>query len=122
MLRGFKAWREKADLGGGSSRSNKTRRGRRAVYRSREHVDDLSADLVAVADTSARRQLGELDEAIGKLSLEQREVILLVGLEGMSYEEVAAILMVPVGTLRSRLSRGRSALRRLMGMEEAVAA
>ena len=81
-------------------------------------VDDLSAGLVAVADTSARRQLGELDEAIGKLSAEQREVILPVGLEGMAYEEVAAILMVPAGTVRSRLSRGRTALRRLMGMEE----
>ena len=81
-------------------------------------VDDLSGGLVAIADTSARRQLGELDEAIGKLPVEQRQVILLVGLEGMSYEEVATILGVPIGTVRSRLSRGRSALRRLMGMEE----
>ena len=81
-------------------------------------VDDLSGGLVAIADTSARRQLGELDEAIGKLPVEQRQVILLVGLEGMTYEDVAAILGVPVGTVRSRLSRGRSALRRLMGMEE----
>jgi RNA polymerase sigma-70 factor (ECF subfamily) len=81
-------------------------------------VDDLAGGLVAPADTSARRQLGELDEAIGKLPIEQRQVILLVGLEGMSYEEVAAILGVPVGTVRSRLSRGRTALRRLMGMEE----
>jgi RNA polymerase sigma-70 factor (ECF subfamily) len=45
-------------------------------------------------------------------------VILLVGLEGMAYEEVASLLKVPVGTVRSRLSRGRDQLRRLMGMEE----
>jgi len=45
-------------------------------------------------------------------------VILLVGLEDMSYEEVANVLNVPVGTVRSRLSRGRDQLRRLMGMEE----
>jgi hypothetical protein len=47
---------------------------------------------------------------------EQRSVILLVGLEGMRYEEVAEVLDVPVGTVRSRLSRGREALRRLMGV------
>jgi RNA polymerase sigma-70 factor (ECF subfamily) len=45
-------------------------------------------------------------------------VILLVGLEGMRYDEVASVLNVPVGTVRSRLSRGRDQLRRLMDMEE----
>jgi RNA polymerase sigma-70 factor (ECF subfamily) len=44
-------------------------------------------------------------------------VILLVGLEGMAYDEVAAVLEIPVGTVRSRLSRGRDQLRLLMGME-----
>jgi len=81
-------------------------------------IDDAARDLVAVADPTASRQLAELDQAIGKLPVEQREVILMVGLEAMAYEEVAAILMVPIGTVRSRLSRGRSALRQLMGMEE----
>ena len=81
-------------------------------------VDTAAAHLVAVTDPTASRQLRELDEAIGKLAMEQRQVILLVGLEGMSYEETAAILNVPIGTVRSRLSRGREALRRLMGMDE----
>ena len=81
-------------------------------------VDTVAAHLVAVTDPTASRQLHELDEAIGKLAMEQRQVILLIGLEGMSYEETAAILDVPIGTVRSRLSRGREALRRLMGMEE----
>jgi RNA polymerase sigma-70 factor (ECF subfamily) len=61
--------------------------------------------------------LRDLETALGKLQPEQREVILLVGLEGMSYEEVAAVLEIPVGTVRSRLSRGRDQLRQLMGME-----
>jgi RNA polymerase sigma-70 factor (ECF subfamily) len=63
-------------------------------------------------------QLRDLERAIGKLPPEQRQAILLVGLEGMSYEEVASVLNVPVGTVRSRLSRGRDQLRLLMGMEE----
>src|SRR5437868_10866628 len=63
-------------------------------------------------------QLRDLETALGKLAPEQRQVILLVGLEGMAYDEVAAVLKVPVGTVRSRLSRGRDQLRRLMGMDE----
>jgi RNA polymerase sigma-70 factor, ECF subfamily len=64
---------------------------------------------------SKRLELRDLERAIAKLPEEQRTVILLVGLEGMRYEEVAAVLDVPVGTIRSRLSRGREALRRLTG-------
>jgi len=62
-----------------------------------------------------RLELRDLERAIAKLPEEQRIVILLVGLEGMRYEEVAAVLDVPVGTIRSRLSRGRENLRRLTG-------
>jgi RNA polymerase sigma-70 factor, ECF subfamily len=63
-----------------------------------------------------RLELRDLERAVAKLPEEQRSVILLVGLEGMRYEEVAEVLGVPVGTVRSRLSRGREALRRLMGI------
>jgi RNA polymerase sigma-70 factor (ECF subfamily) len=65
---------------------------------------------------STRLELRDLERAMAKLPEEQRAVILLVGLEGMRYEEVAAVLNVPVGTVRSRLSRGRDMLRQLMGM------
>jgi RNA polymerase sigma-70 factor, ECF subfamily len=62
-----------------------------------------------------RLELRDLERAFAKLPDTQRSAILLVALEGMRYEEVAAVLDVPVGTIRSRLSRGREALRRLTG-------
>ena len=91
----------------------------RRSIREGSHVtlEELPA-LTAQPDAIAVLQLRDLEAALGKLQLEQRQVILLVGLEEMSYEEVANILNVPVGTVRSRLSRGRDQLRRLMGMEE----
>jgi RNA polymerase sigma-70 factor (ECF subfamily) len=61
-------------------------------------------------------ELRDFERAMHKLPEEQRAVILLIGLEGMRYEEVADVLDIPVGTVRSRLSRGRDALRRLMGI------
>jgi RNA polymerase sigma-70 factor (ECF subfamily) len=59
-------------------------------------------------------QLRDLERAIAGLPEGQRQVILLVGLEGMHYEEVASILDIPVGTVRSRLSRGRDTLRKML--------
>jgi RNA polymerase sigma-70 factor (ECF subfamily) len=67
-----------------------------------------------------RLQLRDLEAAIATLPLEQRQVILLVGLEGMRYEEVAEVLNIPVGTVSTRLSRGRDQLRRLMDMTDKV--
>ncbi|MEW5769586.1 MAG: sigma-70 family RNA polymerase sigma factor [Pseudomonadota bacterium] len=58
--------------------------------------------------------LRDLGNALLALPLEQREVLLLVGLEGMRYEEVALALGVPMGTVMSRLSRGRERLRCLL--------
>ena len=83
-------------------------------------IEQMSSSLMAITDPTASRQLRELDTALARLSAEQREVILLVGLEGMSYEAAAQILDVPVGTVRSRLSRGRDALRQLMDMPERI--
>jgi RNA polymerase sigma-70 factor (ECF subfamily) len=56
----------------------------------------------------------DLVQALDKLPDEQRQVVLLVGLEGMSYRNVSQVLGVPLGTVMSRLSRGRQALRTLL--------
>ena len=56
----------------------------------------------------------DLERCLQRLPADQRAVLLLVGLEDMSYEETARILAVPVGTVMSRLSRARSRLRTLM--------
>jgi RNA polymerase sigma-70 factor (ECF subfamily) len=58
--------------------------------------------------------LMEVRNAYLQLSGEHQEVLLLVAMEGFSYEEAASTLMVPVGTIRSRLSRARLALRGLL--------
>lgn len=59
-------------------------------------------------------QVREVHAALACLPREQREVLLLVGLEEMRYEEVAKVLGVPLGTVMSRLSRGRERLRQIM--------
>jgi RNA polymerase sigma-70 factor (ECF subfamily) len=81
-------------------------------------VENAAPTLTTPSTQGWRLQLRDLDRALGRLPEEQRQVLLLVGLEGMRYEEVASVLDVPVGTVRSRLSRGRDSLRRLMDMSE----
>jgi RNA polymerase sigma-70 factor (ECF subfamily) len=56
----------------------------------------------------------DLESALRQLPDEQREVLLLVALEEMSYADIAAALGIPIGTVMSRLSRGRERLRQIM--------
>lgn len=56
----------------------------------------------------------KLHDAIARLSAEHRDVLVLKDLDGMKYEEIAAILGVPIGTIRSRLHRARLELRDLL--------
>jgi RNA polymerase sigma-70 factor (ECF subfamily) len=80
-------------------------------------IDDSDLSLSRSANQEAGLELRDLDRALRQLVAEQREVILLIGLEGMSYDDAAAVLGIPTGTVRSRLSRGRLALRELMEVE-----
>ena len=80
-------------------------------------LQELDDDTVLHAPEHAPGQaiaIGEMDAALARLPLGQREVILLVALEQMPYEQVATTLDIPVGTVMSRLSRGRDKLRTLL--------
>ena len=76
--------------------------------------DDKWPFPTTATDPTGRLSLRDLDRALACISEEQRRVILLIGLEGTSYQEAAVILEVPVGTIRSRVFRGRELLRKLM--------
>ena len=77
-------------------------------------AEQAALDLAVRPTQEDRLELRDLHKALRRLSNEQREVVLLVGLEQMSYEEAAKVLRVPVGTVMSRLSRGREQLRAMM--------
>jgi len=64
-------------------------------------------------------ELRDLDRALAQLPLEHREILLLVGLEELSYQDVARTLGVPLGTVMSRLSRARARLRAILAGEPA---
>jgi len=81
-------------------------RGRRAEVALPEDSGEHPA--VSPADTDVG--LWSVSEAMSKLPEDQRLAIALVLVEGMSYKEAAAVLEIPVGTLTSRLARGRTAL------------
>jgi len=70
--------------------------------------------LPRAAEQGKRLELRDLHRALGRIPEEQRIAILLVGLEGMSYKAIAEIVGEPLGTIRSRISRGRAALRRMV--------
>lgn len=63
---------------------------------------------------------GEIEQALGQLQPDQREILLMVTLEGMSYREVATVLGIPEGTVMSRLARARERLRRALDGEGSV--
>ena len=73
------------------------------------------AMLVSLPRQTAALELRDVERALARLPVEQRVVVLLVGWEGMEYQAIASQLGLPLGTVRSRLSRGRTRLRELTG-------
>jgi RNA polymerase sigma-70 factor, ECF subfamily len=77
-------------------------------------VDEMANTIAETPRQSGPLMLRDLDRALATLSEDQRQVVLLVGLEGFAYDQVAKILEIPTGTVRSRLSRAREALRQML--------
>ena len=81
--------------------------------------DGAVAAQIALADPrSSCLDLRNVENALQKLSPEQREALMLVRAEGLSYEEAAKICGCTVGTSKSRVSRGEHLLAKLSGLEE----
>lgn len=88
-----------------------------ALRRGRLETVDLDGEAVDVPGTpvgSERLDLQALQRAFEALPAEQQAVLELVAVQGLGYAEAAQVLGVPIGTVMSRLSRGRERLRRLL--------
>ncbi|MER7315768.1 RNA polymerase sigma factor [Streptomyces halstedii] len=89
--------------------------GRRLAFLARRPAPEPVAD---IADTTAgriddARRIAAVQQALGRLRRQEREVLALCVWSGLDYAQAAEALGVPVGTVRSRLSRARTRLRRL---------
>lgn len=82
-------------------------------------VETLEAQAPPVSGgQEAHLALADVHRAMGRLPEDQRAALLLVAVEGLSYDEAAQVLGIPRGTLMSRLARARTSLRSLTGREE----
>jgi RNA polymerase sigma-70 factor (ECF subfamily) len=98
------------------------RRARRALTRldASAHEADFSDEVIArIAD---ERQMAALLSVLGRLPRHERDVIALCAWADLSYDDCALALGVPVGTVRSRLSRARTHLRKLLAEDAPAAA
>ena len=83
-------------------------------YRARrkeEPMPDEPLEIAVAGHQERQLEVRDLASALAQLPTEYREVLLLVGLEELKYEEVAKVLNIPLGTVMSRLARGRERLR-----------
>ncbi len=86
----------------------------RKVQRRGAHVDVDDEEVVQIGVAGSQFsnvEMLEFRRAFAKLSEEDREVLLLIGMEGLTYDEASEMIDVPVGTVKSRLSRARDRLR-----------
>ena len=80
-------------------------------------ITEVANELALSAPPSDHGITIDFMRALNALSVEHRQILLLVGLEGLSYREVAGELAIPLGTVMSRLTRARERLRRALDKE-----
>ena len=80
-------------------------------------AEDYAQSVASDQDADLLCAVSDFEKALQQLSTDQREVLLLVGLEQMSYQEISKITGAPVGTVMSRLSRAREQLRKSLDGE-----
>lgn len=95
---------------------NDLRRARRSPFL--DSGGDPMDTVPVAADQEQRMRVLDVDKAFTRLPPAHKEVFLLIAVEGMDYEEAAQILGVPVGTVKSRLSRARTDLRATLDRAE----
>lgn len=87
---------------------------RKSRMRDNRQIDPDLPERGEAAGQEHAVELRQLSDALDRLPEAQSEILLLVGLEGLTYAETAEVLGVPVGTVMSRVSRAREGLRRAM--------
>jgi RNA polymerase sigma-70 factor, ECF subfamily len=88
---------------------------RRGKRRGREQdITELADHLELSAPAPDNSAMGEFINAVNRLSVEHRQILLLVSVEELSYREIAEELEIPLGTVMSRLARARERLRDMM--------
>ncbi|MDZ7588532.1 MAG: sigma-70 family RNA polymerase sigma factor [Parasphingorhabdus sp.] len=119
----LKAWKSRAQFQPGTSMKNWAfvilRNSFLSQMRRRKFhgdYDQAVADRILVApdEQSNHLHLGDLQRALLQLPVDQREALILIGAGGLSYEEAAEICGCAVGTVKSRVSRARTALEAIL--------
>jgi len=91
--------------------------------KARREVADSDCSLIGTMTAQPEQEswmrFAEFRMALAELPHDQREALLLVGVSGVSYDEAAEICGCPVGTIRSRINRGRIKLARMLSIEAA---
>jgi RNA polymerase sigma-70 factor (ECF subfamily) len=90
---------------------------RSRARRDKVFVGAEAGDSVGTDSMATEADLLSVQSAMARLPEDQREAVSLVLVEGLPYREAAEVLDVPIGTLTSRLARGREALQALLGTE-----